>query len=88
MNGHGRGAGEWGCRYVECVLLSAVFDRDDGACWLCGGVALLDPPKSAITYGVTGAPKPIPHPELATFDHVVPLSAGGEHSYAHIRLAT
>jgi HNH endonuclease len=69
------------------VLLSVVFDRDDGVCWLCGGTPLLDPPAGAVTFGVTGVPRPVPHPELATLDHVVMLSEGGEHSYANVRLA-
>jgi hypothetical protein len=76
-----------GVRYVEAVLLSVVFARDRGVCWLCGGTALLDPPAGAITHGVTGIPRPVPHPELATLDHVLPLSELGEHSYANVRLA-
>lgn len=78
---------QYGVRHVEPVLLSAVFDRDGGQCWLCGGQVLLTPPTGAITLGTLGVPQAIPHPELATLDHVVPLSERGDHSYANVLLA-
>lgn len=77
----------YGAAYVERVLLSVVFDRDEGRCWLCGGPTLLEPPKGGLALGHSGVPQPLPHPELATLDHVVPLSERGDHSYANVRLA-
>ena len=77
----------YGAAYVERVLLSVVFDRDEGRCWLCGGRALLEPPRGALARGPSAVPQPLPHPELATLDHVVPLSERGNHSYANVRLA-
>ena len=47
-----------GTVYVEPVLLTVVFDRDGGQCWLCGEPALLDPPTGAMTLGVTGVLHP------------------------------
>jgi hypothetical protein len=77
----------YGARHIEPVLLSVVFHRDRGECWLCGGQTLLNPPAGAITLGATGVPRPVPHPQLAALDHVVPLSERGDHSYANVLLA-
>ena len=77
----------YGALYVEPVLLSVVFDRDGGRCWLCGGQALLIRPVGAIIVDRAGLPRSLWHPELATLDHVVPLADRGEHSYANVRLA-
>lgn len=53
---------------VESVNPLKVFDRDKWQCQLCGEQT---PPRLRATYDLRS-------PEL---DHIVPLSAGGEHSY-------
>lgn len=77
----------FGARYVERVRLSVVYDRDLGGCWLCGGQTLLHPPAGAVVPDRRGGLRPLPHPQLATLDHVVSLAEQGDHSYANIRLA-
>lgn len=46
-----------------------VFERDGWICGICAGV--VDP---SLRH---------PHPESASLDHIVPLSAGGDHSAAN-----
>lgn len=48
-----------------------VFERDGYRCGICGSE----------THGVW------PEPTAATVDHIVPLSKGGEHSYANVQCA-
>lgn len=59
--------------YRERVISRRVFDRDGWLCHLCGG----------------GIDPLVKNPDrlAATVDHVVPLSQGGEHSYANVRAA-
>lgn len=78
---------QFGVPYVERVLISVVFERDRGWCWLCSGPVRLDPPTGALVLDRRGRLQAVPHPELATADHVIPLSAGGAHSYANVQLA-
>lgn len=56
-------------RYVEDVDPSTVYERDGFRCGICCGAIDID----------------IPHPDpmSPSVDHVVPLSRGGEHSYAN-----
>jgi 5-methylcytosine-specific restriction endonuclease McrA len=77
----------YGAQYVERVRLSMVYERDRGQCWLCGGQTLLHPPAGAVIFDRSGKQQALPHPELATLDHVVPLADRGDHSYANVRLA-
>lgn len=58
---------------ADMVVPWKVFVRDRWICWLCGDKV----DKS----------KRHPEGEAPTMDHVVPLSKGGEHSYANVRLA-
>jgi 5-methylcytosine-specific restriction endonuclease McrA len=58
---------------VERVSPVKVFDRDNWTCWICATPT--DP-----NAGVGTAQYP-------TLDHVIPLSKGGEHSYANVRCA-
>jgi 5-methylcytosine-specific restriction endonuclease McrA len=60
-----------GFRIIEDVDPEVVFARDHGVCYLC------DLPVDR-TYRA---------PTAATMDHVIPLSGGGVHSYANVRLA-
>lgn len=56
----------------EPVVLQRIADRDGWRCHLCGGRVLT---------------KPWPNPKSASLDHVVPISAGGAHDPANVRLA-
>jgi hypothetical protein len=58
---------------LELVNPFVVFRRDQWVCYLCGDWC---DPRNAV-----------PHPKAATIDHVIPISLGGAHSYANIRLA-
>ena len=57
--------------FVEDVSHEAVFERDQWRCQLCGGE----------TSGEW------PDPLSASLDHIMPLSKGGEHSYANTQCA-
>lgn len=59
--------------FVEHVDLHVVYKRDKGICWLCSKKVDI-----ALKWPDTG---------FATLDHVVPLAAGGMHSYGNIKLA-
>lgn len=59
--------------FVEDVDLQVVWERDGGVCQIC---------ETAIDPEVEW-----PHRQSKTLDHVVPLSRGGEHSYANVQLA-
>lgn len=58
---------------VESVSPARVFVRDNWTCWLCNQQCN---PKAMI-----------PDPLFPTVDHVIPISKGGEHSYANCRCA-
>lgn len=70
---HRRRARKYGCQY-EPVSKLQVFERDRWRCYLCG----CDTPRH-----LSGTMEPNA-PEL---EHVVPLSAGGSHSYDNVRCA-
>jgi hypothetical protein len=70
---HRRRAKKFGCAY-EPVSKLKVFERDGWKCYLCG----CDTPRQ-----LSGTMEPNA-PEL---EHVVPLSAGGAHSYDNTRCA-
>lgn len=59
--------------FVEEVWRPILFKRDGWTCQLCG-----DPVDPSLKY---------PDLMAATVDHIVPLSRGGEHSYANTQLA-
>ena len=59
--------------FVERVFRSKVFRRDHWICQLCG-----DPTSSKWTPNDPWAP---------TLDHIIPIAAGGEHSYANTQCA-
>ena len=58
---------------VEVVDPRSVFERDDWTCYLC---------RRPVDPSLSGR-----HRLGATLDHIVPLVAGGEHSYANVRTA-
>jgi 5-methylcytosine-specific restriction endonuclease McrA len=58
---------------VERVLRRVVFERDGWRCQLCGLTVDRD--------------AQVPAHRAPTLDHIVPLSAGGEHSYRNVQLA-
>lgn len=60
-------------QWVEDVKVEVLVERDKGICQLCGTPVRLD-----VHYT---------HPLAPTRDHIVPLSMGGEHSYANCQLA-
>lgn len=70
---HRRRAKKFGCLY-EPVSKLKVFERDGWRCYLCG---------CATPRHLSGTAEPSA-PEL---EHVVPLSAGGDHSYDNTRCA-
>jgi 5-methylcytosine-specific restriction endonuclease McrA len=57
----------------QVVYRRRVYERDGWVCKLCGYPV---PPDQSV-----------PHPLAPTLDHIVPLSAGGEHSYRNVQLA-
>lgn len=59
--------------YVEDVHRLKVYERDCWRCQLCGCKVRRD--------------AAVPHPRAPTIDHIVPLAAGGEHSYLNTQLA-
>jgi 5-methylcytosine-specific restriction endonuclease McrA len=59
--------------YVEAVWHNKVYERDGYRCGICNKKVRMD--------------KEVPHPLAPTLDHIVPISLGGEHSYANIRTA-
>lgn len=58
---------------TETVYRKRVYQRDGWRCQLCGRLVRSD--------------AKAPHPDSPTLDHIVPLSAGGEHSYRNVQLA-
>lgn len=58
---------------VESVSPRLVYERDDWTCWIC-----CEPIDSTLSGSDRWGP---------TMDHVMPLSLGGDHSYANIRSA-
>lgn len=60
-----------GAEIIEAVDPAVIAERDGGACYLCG---------EPVSRGQSGRWD-------ATLDHVTPISKGGEHSYANVRLA-
>lgn len=58
-------------RYVESVDLYTVFESGGGVCAVC---------EQSIDPALRG-----PHPLSFSLDHAIPLSKGGEHSYANVR---
>ena len=59
---------------VEAVTPLKVYERDKWRCHICGGK-------------VRRKPRWKRDPEMASLDHLVPLSLGGEHSYANVACA-
>lgn len=64
--------------YLEDVDVRVLLERDRGKCTLCS---------TTVTTDVVRLPSGGLAPHTATIDHIVPLSRGGEHSYANTRLA-
>lgn len=58
---------------VERIDYATVCDRDGWSCQLCG-----DPVDRSLRH---------PDPMSGSIDHVVPLAAGGPHTYANVQLA-
>jgi len=61
----------YGGEHIDNVTLSALFTRDHGLCKICGCDVVM-----SNEY----------RPNQASNDHVVPLSSGGDHSYANCQL--
>jgi hypothetical protein len=59
--------------FVEIVSVHKLAKAQNWSCWLCGG-------KISKTAKA-------PHPDSLSLDHLVPLSLGGEHSYANCAAA-
>ena len=59
--------------WIEDVKIETLIERDKGICQICHEAVDL----KALYY----------EPLAATNDHIIPLSKGGEHSYANCRLA-
>jgi rubrerythrin len=57
----------------EKVIARQVFERDSWICGVCG-----DPVDQDLSY---------PHQLSASLDHIVPLAAGGHHTYANTQLS-
>jgi len=62
------------------ITLEKLFARDNGTCYLCGGLCEWDDCIRADDYFIAGEKYP-------SIDHVVPLARGGEHSWNNVRLA-
>lgn len=71
---HYRRAKSRGAR-AEVIYRAKVFERDGWRCYLCGQ----ETPKLLL--------KDFASPMAPTIDHVVPLTKGGEHTYANVRCA-
>lgn len=61
------------CATIERVYRKKVYERDGYRCGLCGKLC--------------DGSKTVPHPWAPTIDHIIPISLGGEHSYANVRTA-
>lgn len=62
------------------ITLMGLYTRDKGVCYLCGGVCDWNDYK--VTEGTT-----ICGDNYPSIDHVIPLSKGGKHAWANVRLA-
>jgi len=58
------------------ITLEALYRRDSGVCYLCGGVCDWNDKKGNIVGGL--------YPSI---DHIIPVSRGGLHSWDNVRLA-
>ena len=62
------------------ITLSALFKRDGGVCYLCGGRCSYEDYTTIQGQKISGDWYP-------SIDHVVPLAKGGEHSWQNVKLA-
>lgn len=62
------------------ITLAKLYSRDNGICYICGCTCDWDDYKTISGAFVVGESYP-------TIEHMKPLSKGGEHSWANIRLA-
>lgn len=67
-------------QFIENVSLEALYKRDSGICYLCGKACRYDDYIMRDGAFIAGDYYP-------SIDHIVPLSKGGEHSYANTKLA-
>ena len=59
------------------ITLEALFRRDSGVCYLCGGMCNWSDKRSANIVGDT-------YPSI---DHIIPVARGGKHAWNNVRLA-
>lgn len=57
----------------KTITLPRLYDRDNGVCWICGGVCDYDADPNDNNY--------------PSVDHVIPIACGGKDEWSNIRLA-
>ena len=65
-------------RVDKDITLEALYERDSGVCYLCGGKC---------SWEDYDAVKKHPLPLYPSIDHIYPVSLGGTHSWDNVRLA-
>lgn len=80
-----RRARKLGSRVLDSgISWVTLLDKDGPECWLCG--ENVDPEDYTVGTRGRGVGR-VPGPRYPSHDHVIPLSAGGDHSWANSRLA-
>lgn len=68
-------------RQIDDITLQALYERDNGKCWICGGDCDFDDYfRDQNNNFIVGGNYP-------SIDHVYPLSKGGLHSWDNVKLA-
>ena len=62
------------------ITLKALYDRDNGICYICGEICSWKDKETKDNVVICGDNYP-------SIDHVIPLVAGGKHSWDNVRLA-
>lgn len=58
---------------VKCLLRQRMFTEQEGKCWICGELMLLEVSSN--------------HDRFATFDHILAVSLGGKWEESNLKLA-